>query len=80
MKKIIMAVAAALFVSSTAVAADYCLNQCPVQQNDDRDNCHGGCLAIYMIDAAYCSFLPAPMNAICHASNTNELARCMREC
>lgn len=80
MKKVVIAATLALFTGGAAVAADYCLNQCPVEQRDERDNCHGGCLTVYMIEGAFCSVLPTPMNAICHASNSNELARCMREC
>lgn len=55
-------------------------DQCPAPNKPSLEQCHNSCLRTHYLEAAFCGMLPPPANAICHAQNSQNLARCMREC
>lgn len=83
MKRLVVGLSAFLALAAVpAIAADYCMmanDICPVAPND-LEQCHQACLASYMVQAAFCSRLPAPFNVLCHGENSISLSQCMREC
>ena len=82
MKRFVGLVAFLSFAAVPAVAGDACVTAndiCPIAPND-LEQCHQSCMASYLFQAAFCSAMPPPLNAICHAENSMSLARCMREC
>lgn len=83
MKRLVVGFAAFLSLAAVpAVAGDYCMTSndlCPVAPND-LEQCHQSCMGAYLVQAAFCTALPSPLNAICHSENSMSLAQCMRDC
>lgn len=83
MKRLVVGFAALFSLAAvSAVAGDYCMtanDTCPVAP-ETLDDCHQSCMGAYLVQAAFCTVLPTPFNAICHSENSMSLAQCMRDC